>query len=201
MYPSAAPSDWARFFVRVKLSGEHWKVNVCPPEIWGLQLGEPVGKRRSRVAGPVEHYREVIESYLEQADLETPPHEGKVWIGFLWRDRPGDPGFSRGPRYREADMTWVVVHTDDNLTPVRVLVACVLPSWHDDAARDLGVMVEIPLVERKTKRQIRMEATGRAEGRAPAAKWLWFKPGYIMTAEDRAIVSPGGNNPTGGDED
>jgi hypothetical protein len=80
-YPSAAPSDWSRFFARIKLNGEHWKVNMCPPEIWALQLGEPVGKRRSRVAGPVNFYKEIIEAHLEQVNPNTPPHEGKVWLG------------------------------------------------------------------------------------------------------------------------
>jgi hypothetical protein len=201
VYPSAAPSDWARFFVRVKLNGEHWKVNVCPPEIWGLQLGEPVGKRRSRVAGPVACYREVIETYLGQAAPEVPPHESRVWLGLVWRGKPGDPAFSRGPRYREADMTWIIVRTDDDLKPIKLEIACLLPSWHEDAAMDAGVMVEVSLVERKTKRQIGREKSGRAEGRNPAAKWLWFRPGYVMTAEDRAVVSPGGNSPASGDED
>jgi len=202
VYPSAAPSDWSRFFARIKLNGEHWKANLAPPEIWALQLGEPVGKRRSRVAGPVNFYKEIIEAHLEQVNPDTPPHEGKVWLGLLWRGKPGDPGFSRGPRYRDADMTWIAVRTDEALRPVKVEIGCALPSWHDDAAADPGILVEVPLVERRTKRQIRLEATGRAEGRDPAAKWLWFRPGYVMTAEDRAVVSPGGNNPAGGgDED
>jgi hypothetical protein len=33
VYPSAAPSDWSRFFARIKLNGEHWKANLAPPEI------------------------------------------------------------------------------------------------------------------------------------------------------------------------
>jgi hypothetical protein len=200
-YPSAAPSDWARFFIRIKLNSEHWKVNLAPPEIWSLQYGDPVGKRRSRVAGPVAYYREVIETYLGQADLEVPPHEGRVWLGLLWRGRPGDPSFSRGPRYPESDVTWIVLYTDDNLKPVRIEVACILPSWHDDAAGDQGVMVEVPLTERKTKRQIRREKSGKPDGQDAAMKWVWFKSGYVMTEEDKAVVSPGGKNSVGDDED
>jgi len=200
-YPSAAPSDWSRFFARLKLNGEHWKVNLAPPEIWALQCGDPIGKRRSRVAGPVGYYQKLIEYYCGQVDPNVPPHEGKIWLGLLWRGKPGDPGFSRGPRYPESDLTWVVLHVDDRLKPVRIEVACILPSWHDDAASDQGVMIEVPLTERKTKQQIRREKSGKAVGQDAVMKWVYFRQGYGMTAEDRAVVSPGANNPVGDDED
>jgi hypothetical protein len=146
-YPSAAPSDWSKFFARLKLNGEHWKVNLAPPEIWALQYDAPVGKRRSRIAGPVAHYRQIIEAYLRQTDPNVPPHEGRVWLGLLWRDKPGDPRFSRGPRYHDSDMTWVVVHTSDDLKPITLEIGCMLPSWHDDAS----VFETVSLVERETK--------------------------------------------------
>jgi hypothetical protein len=191
-YPSAAPSDWARFFARLKLNGEHWKVNLAPPEIWALQYDAPVGKRRSRIAGPVAHYREIIEAYLGQTDPDVPPHEGRVWLGLLWRDKPGDPGFSRGPRYHDSDMTWVVVHTNDDLKPVTLEVGCALPSWHDDATGDPGVVEMVSLVERETKRQIRQDKAGQTADRDRLLKWVYFRPGYVMTAADKALVSPKG---------
>jgi hypothetical protein len=200
-YPSAAPSDWSRFFARLKLNGEHWKVNLAPPEIWALQYGDPIGKRRSRVAGPVGYYQKLIEYYCGQVDPNVPPHEGKIWLGLLWRGKPGDPGFSRGPRYPESDMTWVVLYTDDHLKPVRIEVACILPSWHDDAASDQGVMVETPLTERKTKRQIQRKKSGKPDEQDAVMKWIWFKSDYVMTEEDKAVVSPGGYNMAASDGD
>lgn len=200
-YRSVAPSDWARFFVRIKLNGEHWKVNLAPPEIWAVQCGDPIGERRSRVAGPVTYYREIIEGYLEQADPDAPPHEDKLWLGLLWRGKPGDPDFSRGPRYTESDMTWIVIETDEDLKPISAQVGCVLPSWHDEAAGDPGASQEVDLVERQTKRQIWREKAGRTEGRDPVMKWVWFKPGYVLTDEDKAVVSPKDSDLAATDED